>query len=97
MKRYEKYCTVADALHSALAEYGLEKGIKEQEVFLRWEEIVGKAIANNARPSRLDQGKLWIRVNNAGWRQELSLMRVELINKINLAIGAEIVKEVILR
>ena len=71
MKRYGKYSTVADALHAALAEYGLEKGMKEQEVFLRWEEIVGKAIANNAHPTRLDQGRLWIRVNNAGWRQEL--------------------------
>ena len=97
MKGYEKYFSYADALHSALGEYGLERGVKEREVFLRWEEIVGKAIANNAHPSRLDQGRLWIRVSNAGWRQELSLMRTELINKINLAIGVEIVKEVMLR
>jgi predicted nucleic acid-binding Zn ribbon protein len=97
MKRFAKYSRVGDALHSAYSEFGLEKGLKEQAVFLRWEEIVGKAIANHAHPTRLDQGRLWIRVSNAAWRQELSLMRVELIHKIDLTIGAGIVKEVMLR
>jgi predicted nucleic acid-binding Zn ribbon protein len=97
MKRYSKYSSYSEALHSALSEFGLEKGIKEHEVLVRWEEIVGKAIANHAHPTRLEQGKLWIRVSSAGWRQELSLMRVELVAKINNAIGADVVKEVILR
>jgi predicted nucleic acid-binding Zn ribbon protein len=84
-------------MHKVLVEQGLDHGIREQNLFLRWEEIVGIAIAKQATPSRLRNGLLWLKVVDAAWRQELSLMRRELIAKINAALGEEIVKDIRLR
>jgi predicted nucleic acid-binding Zn ribbon protein len=86
-----------DALRGALDEFGMERKIREQQIFLRWKDIVGQAIANNSAPLRLRDGKLWIQVPQAVWRQELSMMRSELAEKINSALGCRIVEEIILR
>lgn len=84
-------------MKKALAEQGLDRGIREQDLFLRWEEIVGSAIAKQAAPHRLRNGLLWMQVVDSAWRQELSLMRRELVAKINTALGEEIVKDIRLR
>ena len=73
------------ALRNALRRQGIERSVREQDVLVRWEEIVGPAIARQARPLRLHRGVLWIAVEDAAWRQELSLMRMELVEKINTA------------
>jgi predicted nucleic acid-binding Zn ribbon protein len=97
MTRGWKTRPLAAALRSALSQQGLERGIREQDLFLRWEEIVGTAIARQATPRRLHNGVLWVHVEDAGWRQELSLMRRELAATINAAIGEELVKDIRLR
>jgi predicted nucleic acid-binding Zn ribbon protein len=97
MKRFTHITPLGTALGNAMSEFGLERDLKQQEGFVRWEELVGTAIANYAQPSKLHQGKLWIRVTNAVWRQELMFMRTELIAKINAGLEYPVVQDVILR
>ena len=85
------------ALGDAFRQYGIERQIREREIFSRWSEIVGTTLARHSEPVRLQHGVLMIHVQNAVWRQELSLMRAELSSRINDAIGMELVKEIILR
>ena len=92
-----KTTSFGNALHEALKRQGIERPIREQDLVLRWEEIVGTAIARQAQPGGIRNGVLWIAVSDAAWRQELSLMRTELAAKINAALGEEIVKEIRLR
>jgi len=97
MKTLGTITTLSNALHTALAGRGLDRKMREQEIFIRWPEIVGTAVANNATPTRIHRGILWIRVQDAVWRQELSGMRMEVIRKINTALNDDIVKELRLR
>lgn len=97
MRRGWQTTPLAKALQRAITQQGLDHGIREQDIFLRWEEIVGVAIANHATPGRLHHGILWLKVVDAAWRQELSLMRLELAAKINAAVDEDIVKEIRLR
>ena len=83
----------SSALKTALERQGLSRRIREEEVTLRWEELVGTAIANHASPKRLRDGVLWLEVKDAAWRQELHLMRSGLIERINAGVGEEIVRE----
>lgn len=89
--------SIAKALHDALQVFGMERKIKEHEILLRWEEIVGTAIANHAVPRRFSDGKLWVSVAESTWRHELSLGRIALKDKINEALGMQIVEEIVLR
>ncbi|MDT8325712.1 MAG: DUF721 domain-containing protein, partial [Bacteroidota bacterium] len=83
---------LGSALQRALEQQGMSRRIREQEVLLRWEEIVGTAIANHAEPERLRNGVLWLHVTDAAWRHELHLMRGGLVERINTAIGEQVVE-----
>ena len=97
MKRIWKTAPLEAALHNAIIQQGLDSGIREQRLFIQWEEIVGAAIARHSKPVRLRNDLLWVQVTEAAWRQELSLMRIELVAKINAALGEDLVKEIRLR
>ena len=97
MKSIGSLSSLGSALHDAFDQYGLKSKIREREIFLHWEEIVGSAIAKQSEPVRVKSGRLLIRVSNAVWRQELLQMRTELIRKINHHLGVDIVKEIIFR
>jgi predicted nucleic acid-binding Zn ribbon protein len=88
---------LGSALQRALERQGLSRAVREQEVIIRWEEIVGTAIANHAAPERIRNGVLWIQVTDASWRHELHLMRGGLVERINKALGETVVQELRLR
>ena len=58
-----------------------------------WCAVVGKAISNNAEIIHLKKGILTIKTSNPIWRNELSLQKQNLINKIKEAIKY-LVKEI---
>jgi predicted nucleic acid-binding Zn ribbon protein len=88
---------VGDALHEALQAFGMERKIKEHEVILRWTELVGPVIAAHATPKRFINGILWVTVDDAAWRHQLSLDRIALLKKINETLGVAIIEDVRLR
>ena len=47
-----------------------------------WEQAVGPRVAEVSTPIRLENGKLFVRVSNSAWRQELSLMRQEILRQV---------------
>jgi predicted nucleic acid-binding Zn ribbon protein len=58
-----------------------------------WAATVGEAIADSARPTGERGGVLTITCSAAVWAQELKLMEGELIPRLNLALGAEAIRE----
>jgi predicted nucleic acid-binding Zn ribbon protein len=66
----------------------------EYEAVERWSEIVGEHIALNAEAAKIVKGVLTVRTTSAVWRNELHLCKAELIEKINSALGSEIVKDI---
>jgi predicted nucleic acid-binding Zn ribbon protein len=52
-----------------------------------WERAVGEAIAAAARPTAEREGVLEVTCEAAVWAQELDLMAVDLIPRLNAALG----------
>jgi predicted nucleic acid-binding Zn ribbon protein len=59
-----------------------------------WEETVGTAIAKNAHPSRIKDGRLTVLVSEAIWLQELVYLEGDIRQKINAAMGREAVSKI---
>ena len=57
-----------------------------------WERVVGPAIAACARPSAERDGMLTVICESAVWAQELELMSSELAERLNSALGEEILR-----
>lgn len=76
-------------LHSALE--GLTRELAPETTLARvqecWERAVGPAIAAAARPTAEREGVLTITCEAAVWAQELDLMAVELLPRLNAELG----------
>ena len=90
--------TDAQTLDSVLAEWirenGLEKPLLEHRVVEQWGEILGKTIARYSRDIEIKDGMLRVRITNAALRQELFEQRFRLIQKLNDAVGGDVVKDI---
>lgn len=90
--------TDAQTLDSVLAEWirenGLEKPLLEHRVVEQWGEILGKTIARYSRDIEIMDGMLRVRITNAALRQELFEQRFRLIQKLNDAVGGDVVKDI---
>ncbi len=85
------------ALAGILRSLGLTKKLRPYEVLDRWPAIVGERIAAVTTAERLEDGKLFIHVTRAPWRNELVFLKKDLMKKINETMGEEIVLDIIFR
>jgi len=72
---------------------GMEQKFREYRAWEVWEQVVGPQIASHARPLRLREGVLEVRVDQPIWMQQLRLMAPEILQKLNRALGEELIRE----
>lgn len=53
------------------------------ELWSQWKEIVGEDVAEHCFPEKLNDGKLYIKVDSPIWCQQLDLLKEELIEKLD--------------
>jgi hypothetical protein len=92
MKRAFEPCRAGDALAAVLERYGVARTVRAHRLVTEWSSIVGPRIAARAWPESISGGVLWVRVANAAWLQELSLLRDDLLERVREALqgGPEI-------
>jgi hypothetical protein len=76
---------------------GMQSRLREYRISGQWARIVGPAIALHAQPSTLRGDRLMLIVDSPAWMQQLSLMRPEIIEKLNNTLGAQTVREITLK
>ena len=57
-----------------------------------WPQIAGQVIAAEARPTAEGKGVVTVSCASAVWAQELDLMGGELVERLNAALGAPVVR-----
>jgi predicted nucleic acid-binding Zn ribbon protein len=80
-----------------LAEGKLGNSAQVAELWGQWGEIVGESIAEHCVPEKITEGKLYIRVDSAGWCQQLDMLKEELKEKINRKQGRPNIQKIVLR
>ncbi|MDD3535929.1 MAG: DUF721 domain-containing protein [Candidatus Cloacimonetes bacterium] len=50
------------------------------QLFMAWERVVGKLLAERSHPIRLDHETLFVGVENSAWLQELTLLKSKIIS-----------------
>jgi len=87
---------IGNILSKFLYELGINKPVMKYRALTMWPEIVGERISNVTEAKRLTDGKIFVKVQNDSWRNELTFYKQEIIQKINKEIGLKIVKDIIL-
>ena len=88
---------LSNTLGSLLKARGLGSRLDEYRVFGQWEKSVGPVIARHARPQIVRGKKLTLIVDSPAWMQQLSLLKPQIIEKVNAKLGRETIKDITLR
>ncbi|MBD3315855.1 MAG: DUF721 domain-containing protein [Chitinivibrionales bacterium] len=82
MKRSKRPKALSQLLESVLKKHGYLSVCREHEVMHKWPTIVGERVAAVSSCTGVSDGKLFVHVNSAPWRQEISFMKKEILSKI---------------
>ncbi|MBK8552827.1 MAG: DUF721 domain-containing protein [Ignavibacteria bacterium] len=93
--RFNKTVCLKSELDNFMTYIGLDARMQELQILNVWSDCVGEAIAKYSSPQELRKNKLFVRVENAAWRYELSLNKTEIIEKLNQKLKKKLIKDII--
>ncbi len=77
-----------------LAAFGLSHKVAGWRAVNKWPEIVGDQIARHSRAVRFSEDTILVVVEDAGYRQEYSMMVDDFLDKIHSLPGGKAVKKI---
>lgn len=89
--------SLSEVLKEYRSEMEIDNKLKEINLVNSWEKIAGKAIARRTSRVYIREGSLYIYLNSSVARNELSMLKESLKERLNETAGEELVKEIILR
>ena len=87
---------IGQIIGNVLKDFGIEKSIKGHQALTIWSEVVGERIADITEPQKIKNGKLFIRVKTDSWRNELIYHKKDIIEKLNVSLGSDVVQDIVL-
>jgi predicted nucleic acid-binding Zn ribbon protein len=87
--------TMKEAIAQMLNVYKIKRKYDESSIVANWAEIVGKPVANRTSEIFISNKKMFLRIESSVVKNELLMMRAQIIEKINTQAGDTLVEEVI--
>jgi predicted nucleic acid-binding Zn ribbon protein len=87
---------VGDLLSTALSPE-LERRVRCRRVLKRWPQLVGAEIANASQPQSFRGSTLFVTTSSAVWSNELTLLKPQIMAKLNAALGEALVQDIVFR
>jgi predicted nucleic acid-binding Zn ribbon protein len=75
--------SLKEAIEQMLQVYKLKRRFDETGVIASWPQLVGKSVANRTKELFIHDKKLFLRIESSVIKNELVMMRNQIINKIN--------------
>ena len=96
MKRTEAR-NIGQIINDLLQRENLDVALDEHRASALWPEIVGDGINRYTVRRFVKDGVMTVYLSSAALKSELSLVRVSIIQRINEALGREIIHEIIFK
>ncbi|MBC7916026.1 MAG: DUF721 domain-containing protein [Pyrinomonadaceae bacterium] len=84
-----------DAIEQMLNVYKLKRKFDETSLIAAWPELMGKAVANRTTQLYIRERKLFIKVESSVLKNELVMIRSEIVKKMNERAGSKVLDEVV--
>lgn len=76
-----------------LREQGLETPLLQKRLIDSWDDIVGPTIAQYTRERFIKNQTLMVKLTSPALRSDLSMIRTELVRKLNDGVGSQVITE----
>jgi hypothetical protein len=87
---------LSDLLKVFKEKKGLNEGLNQIEVTRAWKEQMGPAIEKYTTKIYLKKNTLFVRLDSAVLREELSYGKAKIINNLNESLGHDLIKKIVL-
>ncbi len=87
--------TIKEAIEQMLNVYKIRRRWDETAVITNWAEIVGKSVANRTSEIFINNKRMFLRIESSVVRNDLMLMRSQILERINNKAEGVIVEEII--
>ncbi|UCC66098.1 MAG: DUF721 domain-containing protein [Deltaproteobacteria bacterium] len=82
------------ALKGALRSLNLDARMRGYAIWGIWDKVVGETVAQQAQPSFLRRGILFIKCSSPAWMQQLQFMKGMILEELNRQLGGEVIKDI---
>lgn len=87
---------IKDVIEKWIDVYRLRSKFDESSIVSVWPEIIGKAIANRTQKIYIYDKKLFVKVESAVIKNELAMMRRQIIGRVNEHVGHVVIEEFVI-
>lgn len=87
--------SLKEAIEQMMQVYKIKRKYDETGVIANWPDLVGKSVANRTKELFIHDKKLFLRIESSVIKNELMLMRTQIIDKINEDAKSVLVDEII--
>jgi predicted nucleic acid-binding Zn ribbon protein len=87
--------TLKQAIDQMLKTFRLDQKLNETRLINAWETVMGKTVANRTTQIYIRNKRLFVNLNSASLREELSHSRTKIIKLLNEEAGEDVVEEII--
>ncbi len=88
---------ISDVISDCLRELNIDRKLKEVSLVSQWEEMMGRTIASRTDKIYIRNGVLYLHITSAVLKNELLMMRRQIIDRLNENAGEELVKTLVIR
>jgi predicted nucleic acid-binding Zn ribbon protein len=85
--------SISGVLPALLRQLGLEPGMMGWRAVMEWPNAVGPGVARRTRAVSFQDGTLLVEVEGSAWLHELTMLRRDLVRRLNQHLGAPHVRE----
>jgi predicted nucleic acid-binding Zn ribbon protein len=87
--------SLKEAIEQMLNVYKIKRRYDETGIVSLWPDLVGKSVANRTKELFIRDKKLFLRIESSVIKNELVLMRSQIIKKINEDAKTELVADIV--
>jgi len=100
-----KFCTmrksntqkISEVIDEYLKSSGLKHKLRKARVLNHWEELMGKTVAKRTKSIYIKNKTLFVYLSSSVLRNELLMMRQEIIDAVNKHAGETIIDNIVLK
>jgi hypothetical protein len=89
--------SIGDAIKNFLNKSHLKNGIRALQIEELWEQIMGKTIAKYTDSIKIVNQTLFIQTHVGPLKQELLYQKKKIIERVNEAMGEQVIREVVIQ
>ncbi|MES2592793.1 MAG: DUF721 domain-containing protein [Bacteroidota bacterium] len=89
--------SLKDAIEQLLKVYKLDDKLAESRLISSWESVMGPMISKHTSDLSIRHKQLFVTLDSAALRNELSLAKTKIVKMLNDAVGTTVINEIILR